>query len=1008
MVFNCLSGTIPTEILSLSDLKVLGLQRNQLSHTIPLNIGDLSSLADLFLSYNDLSGAIPTSIGQLTDLAGLSFGFNCITGSVPISITNMTSMFRFHVDHNSLSGTVPTFLGTMTGLKGIVMGANNFRGTIPTELGDITGLLFLKLENNYLTGVIPSSLLGITELKELLLGGNSMEGTIPSDISSIRRLETLDLNSNFFTGVLPSSLYDLKDLRILMLSDNHFNGTLHEKVGNMRRLNYLYMSSNSMTGIIPDSFCRMKDLKQLRLEGNAFSCYHSCLANQTVFTTDFRQHLSSCDKPGSSEPPEPPEGPPPLGSLHSHLELSRGISDTQHTIVVDSVSNDFETESDSDSINSALCELMEATGGALSSFGWRCRSGYPTSRLCRSSWEGVTCDSSGEYVLTIELASYQLSGTIPTSLGLMTTLTVLDLSKNSFTGFVPSSLEYLTDVTSLDLSYNFFSGTIPSAIGSMTSLIKLYISNNQFTDVIPSFLNNLEKLTYLRTTDNKLACYEYGLVMDDINNDITSTTSICSTLVDDVSLHDSIYTDYSTCTMTQNPTSSEWVARDFCAYYNQYQCSFEVIANYTGSGDVSGTTCPPSCLTNSPSTYCSTFALFSMGCGADEGYTYTDVNTLISSCIESYTASVATSTLISFAMEFNITNIDVTALEAALADESEAADTISLILTALSASSGIDVSALSITDIITVTTSDIDTEVHRIHTNARIDSSSVGVATIQIQASTLAEVRGEDSNAALVAAHTTKKKIKSALFDSVDSDETAFITELKELSTQEINGNFVLKRSKERTLIFLSSSSFVTTNTLSTDPGKLVGSVQYLKTAAPTPSREPTAEPSISPSSPSSAPSYEPSAPSVSPSLEPTQEPTVEVTSEDTELNTSSTPTRATSYPTLKPTSRPTRLTPRPSPRESFQPQSLPSRVPFLTSIPTPSINQPCLINGVPSSVPSPHPISAPEKMPIRSTSKPKTRRPHYVHRISRSPSFGPHRRTKRPPKPIGANSEVF
>ena len=53
---NQLSGEIPAELGSLSNLKTLWLYSNQLSGEIPPELGNLSNLQGLNLSYNDLSG----------------------------------------------------------------------------------------------------------------------------------------------------------------------------------------------------------------------------------------------------------------------------------------------------------------------------------------------------------------------------------------------------------------------------------------------------------------------------------------------------------------------------------------------------------------------------------------------------------------------------------------------------------------------------------------------------------------------------------------------------------------------------------------------------------------------------------------------------------------------------------------------------------------------------------------------------------------------------------------
>ena len=68
---NELSGPIPPELGSLTNLEALYLRGNQLSGAIPLELGNLTDLTQLSLSGNQLSGPIPPELGSLTNLEEL-------------------------------------------------------------------------------------------------------------------------------------------------------------------------------------------------------------------------------------------------------------------------------------------------------------------------------------------------------------------------------------------------------------------------------------------------------------------------------------------------------------------------------------------------------------------------------------------------------------------------------------------------------------------------------------------------------------------------------------------------------------------------------------------------------------------------------------------------------------------------------------------------------------------------------------------------------------------------
>ena len=88
---NDLSGEIPPEFGSLSNLKTLYLDSNDLSGEIPPELGSLSNLRQLALYNNDLSGEIPPELGSLSNLRGLWVHENDLSGCVPGSLEDQLS-----------------------------------------------------------------------------------------------------------------------------------------------------------------------------------------------------------------------------------------------------------------------------------------------------------------------------------------------------------------------------------------------------------------------------------------------------------------------------------------------------------------------------------------------------------------------------------------------------------------------------------------------------------------------------------------------------------------------------------------------------------------------------------------------------------------------------------------------------------------------------------------------------------------------------------------------------
>ena len=121
-----------------------------------------------------------------------------------------------------------------------------------------------------------------------------------------------------------------------------------------------------------------------------------------------------------------------------------------------------------------------------------------------TSWEGITVGGSPRRVTRIELASRDLTGTIPAELGNLTKLTRLHLNNNELTGPIPPGLGNLTKLIELRLQSNELTGPIPAELGALTGLTRLYLYGNELTGPIPSELGALTDLIDLRLYDNEL------------------------------------------------------------------------------------------------------------------------------------------------------------------------------------------------------------------------------------------------------------------------------------------------------------------------------------------------------------------------------------------------------------------------------------------------------------------------------------------------------------------------
>nr|QJR84048.1 CARD1-like protein 3 [Phtheirospermum japonicum] len=123
---------------------------------------------------------------------------------------------------------------------------------------------------------------------------------------------------------------------------------------------------------------------------------------------------------------------------------------------------------------------------------------------CGDGWDGIICINNR--VVSITLASINLSGQLSSDIALLSELQTLDLSYNKgMTGPLPAAIGNVGKLSSLILVGCGFSGPIPPSIGSLQQLRYLSLNSNNFIGEIPPSIGNLENLYWLDLADNRLS-----------------------------------------------------------------------------------------------------------------------------------------------------------------------------------------------------------------------------------------------------------------------------------------------------------------------------------------------------------------------------------------------------------------------------------------------------------------------------------------------------------------------
>jgi Leucine-rich repeat (LRR) protein len=105
----------------------------------------------------------------------------------------------------------------------------------------------------------------------------------------------------------------------------------------------------------------------------------------------------------------------------------------------------------------------------------------------------------------LNLTNIALKGTIPSEMAGLTSLLLLDLSKNAVTGTLPSQLAQMSTLTDLFLRENKLVGSIPTEFGNFASLRLLHLGQNQLNGKIPNTLKRIDNLKALALDKNQLS-----------------------------------------------------------------------------------------------------------------------------------------------------------------------------------------------------------------------------------------------------------------------------------------------------------------------------------------------------------------------------------------------------------------------------------------------------------------------------------------------------------------------
>ncbi|KAG8098198.1 hypothetical protein GUJ93_ZPchr0013g37513 [Zizania palustris] len=486
---NSLRGALPATFPP--RLRVLTLASNLLHGEIPASLSDCKNLERLNLSSNRLGGSVPGVLGSLPKLKQLDLSRNLLAGRIPSGLENCKQLRSLLLFSNLLDGSIPPEIGGLRRLQVLDVSSNRLSGQVPAELGNCSDLAVLVLSSQFIAvnmselntfkGGIPESVTALPKLRVLWAPRAGLEGNIPSNWGRCHSLEAVNLGENLLSGVIPRALGQCSNLKFLNLSSNRLSGSLDNGLC-PHCMAVFDVSRNELSGTIPAC---ANNVCAPQLLDDALSCYASRYMSKALAQLSLGY--------GNSEKCSIVYHNFAINNLRGHLTslpLSAGNFGNKTLYAFHADHNNF-----TGPLHAILLEQCTNVKGLIVSFrGNKMAGGLPAELSTK-------CGA----IRALDLAGNQISGVMPSNIGLLGALVKMDLSRNLLEGQIPDSFKDLKGLKFLSLAGNNLSGNIPSCLGKLRSLEVLDLSSNFLSGKIPRNLVTLRDLTTLLLNNNKLS-----------------------------------------------------------------------------------------------------------------------------------------------------------------------------------------------------------------------------------------------------------------------------------------------------------------------------------------------------------------------------------------------------------------------------------------------------------------------------------------------------------------------
>ena len=523
-----LIGSIPPDLVRLTHLETLNLERNTLAGPIPTELANLDSLKTLILGVNRLSGQIPSELGNLSNLEDLRLRRNNLTGPIPPELSHLRNLTRLGLDRNGLTGPIPVGFLRLKRLRLFhfadnrslcISGSADFAEWL-TQLDVYVGPLCNEGDREALV-----SLYGATggpdwDRSNGWLGDGILDDWHGVSADSLGRVMTLDLSDNGLAGRVPGSLAQLRAMTSLRIVGNaDLTGSLPLSLSalSLQELQYretglcippdgafgewlAAIPSHEGTNVECEPLSERDILESLYngTRGADWTDDDNWLSDRPLgewygVETNDQGLVVVLKLPGNNLSGRIPPQLGDLGQLRE-LALARNLLSGPIPLQLGSLANLSQLDLNGNQLTGAIPSEL----GNLSNLS-----------VLHLYWNGLTGPIPSELgnlsrLLVLGLGLNGLTGPIPPELGNLSNLSALYLDWNGLTGQIPSELGKLSRLSQLILSGNRLTGSIPAWLGNLSGLARLGLSGNELTGPIPSGLGSLPSLSELNLSGNRL------------------------------------------------------------------------------------------------------------------------------------------------------------------------------------------------------------------------------------------------------------------------------------------------------------------------------------------------------------------------------------------------------------------------------------------------------------------------------------------------------------------------